>query len=161
MSFFFIRWTKERERMEMIGMTVGLLLLRSLVGAKHHYSRWACRKTSVFATRLCYQEGWAGLLFWPGLFVWSLIGSIQFLFRGSMFFLVARMRKEWGLFRQSQRWIWFDRHLSCLAVFTPVEGCCVALGDSLLVASNRREVWVYSWDVAEERLLLLEPWPLL
>ena len=37
-------------------------------------------------------------------------------------FLVARMRKGRGCSRQSRRWIWFDHRLSCLAVFTSVEG---------------------------------------
>ena len=45
---------KEREeRMGMVVMDAWLLLLGSLVGAKYQFSRWACRKISVFVTRLC------------------------------------------------------------------------------------------------------------
>ena len=60
-------------------------------------------------------------LLWPGLFVWSPIGSIQLSSCGSKFsFLVARIRKEWGLSRQSWRYIRFNYRLSYMAIFTLV-----------------------------------------
>ena len=49
--------------MEVIGMDVGFLQLESMVSAKHQSCDEHVAKISVFAARLCYQEGWDGLSF--------------------------------------------------------------------------------------------------
>ena len=60
-------------------------------------------------------------LLWSGLFVWSPIGSIQLSSCGSKFsFLLAGIRKEWGLSRQSWWYIRFNYRLSYMAIFTLV-----------------------------------------
>ena len=130
--------------MEMVGIVVRLLLFVSLIGTEYQFSRWACRKTSVFTIRLCYQEGRIRLLLWSGLLVWSLIGSIQLPSRGSMFFFLG------GVYKVGVGAI-PDSHgggsdsipsfMSCS--LHSGQGLQLLLGDFLLVVSNRRESMVF------------------
>jgi len=56
-SFFFIRWRKERERMETVGM----------IGAIYQSLWWACHNTSVVVTGLRRQGRWGAFLLQLGL----------------------------------------------------------------------------------------------
>jgi len=140
--FFFVRWRKKREAGD-DGNGCWVLAAWEL--------GW--RKTSVFviAKHQFLRQGSATrkgrLSFHFDLVCSSDLRSDQsssYLGVRCSSFLVVRMRKEWCLFWTVMVVNRFDRRLSCLTVFTPIEGCCFALRDSLLVASNMREYGGYS-----------------
>ena len=69
------------------------------------------------------------------------------------------MRKEWGWSRQSQRWTRFDHRLSCLTVFTLVEGLLLhAWRLSYHGDKHERSMEGIPKNVADEALLILELW---